>query len=78
MQDGMQDEIDGETPSEKTGEATSEKTAVAITGASSLIGRSLAALLVARGDRVVAFQRGEFSAEAVDADLVAPRRAAPR
>lgn len=46
-----------------------ETTTVAITGASSLIGRSLASLLVARGDRVVAFQRGEFSTEPADVAL---------
>jgi nucleoside-diphosphate-sugar epimerase len=46
-------------------------TTVAITGASSLIGRALAAVLVARGDRVIAFQRGEFSTDPGDADLVA-------
>ena len=33
---------------------------VAITGASSLIGRALADVLTARGDHVVVFQRGEF------------------
>ena len=38
-------------------------TTVAITGASSLIGRALADVLTARGDRVVAFQRGEFGAD---------------
>ncbi|MCH9838322.1 MAG: NAD-dependent epimerase/dehydratase family protein [Ilumatobacter sp.] len=56
------------TTTAATGNGT---TRVAITGASSLIGRSLATLLVARGDRVVAFQRGEFSTDPVDADVTA-------
>jgi nucleoside-diphosphate-sugar epimerase len=38
-------------------------TRVAITGASSLIGRALSDVLVARGDQVVAFQRGPFAAD---------------
>ena len=44
-------------------------TAVAITGASSLIGRALAGRLVARGDHVVAFQRGELSGVSHQVDL---------
>ncbi len=43
-------------------------TVVAITGASSLIGRALAGELVRRGDRVVVFQRGEFAVDAREAN----------
>ena len=50
-------------------------TTVAITGASSLIGRALADVLTGRGDRVVAFQRGEFAADgAAVASRVEQRR----
>ena len=50
-------------------------TTVAITGASSSIGRALAAVLTARGDGVVAFQRGEFDPDrVVGVSLVEQRR----
>ena len=65
----VENERGSERGSEMGSEVESEPTSVAITGASSLIGRSLAALLVARGDRVVAFQRGEFSTDPDDAEL---------